>query len=289
MKMCMKPLDFFTFDLCEDRDYSKSLSFLMKSIRRFGFIEPVIALPNGSVVHGQGRCLAAKEIRYDEEIPCVIVDDWDEEDAREFGYIANKIGTKSKYNPETITKAMADHQMLKHYGYQTPKKKTDTEKNKFKAFDGIVTKRAHHKSGDFFYISFLKTTKKVDLGTIKKQAAFYDYIIEKMVEHISMTIKAKEGYCIIYAPKRRTLKGNIAELVAMKVGEKTNIKVYEDAIVCHNRDRIHPDFELTKEIPEENIILIDDIFTTGSTVQRCVELLENKNIQVLIGLCNKYS
>lgn len=284
----MKPLDFFKFDLCEERDYSKSQRLVKKSIIRYGFIVPVTAMNDGQMIAGRLRWLIAKELELD-SIPCVIVDNLDDDEAKEFGFIDNKIGTRSQYQSGVLDAAVEKYRALKHFGFRIATNKKKDDAPVYDAFPGMVKKREYSKCVNFFYVSFLRSKKKLDLSTIKHQPDFYNYVIEKMTEYISTVFKSTENICIVYSPKRRTLEGNIAERIALTVAERTGIKAYVDAIVCHNRDRIHPEFEVVTNIEEPNIILIDDILTSGATVQKCVELLEGKNIHVIVGLCNKYS
>ena len=53
-----------------------------------------------------------------------------------------------------------------------------------------------------------------------------------------------DDWCITHAPKRRHLERNFAALVAEALAQLLKVPFYEDAIVCHNRARLDPDFSL---------------------------------------------
>lgn len=53
-----------------------------------------------------------------------------------------------------------------------------------------------------------------------------------------------------------------------------------------NRHRINPELRILKQLDEKNVVIYDDILTTGSTVQAMRELLEGKNVIVIIGINN---
>lgn len=53
-----------------------------------------------------------------------------------------------------------------------------------------------------------------------------------------------------------------------------------------NRHRINPELRILKQVEEKNVVIYDDILTTGSTVQAMRELLEGKNVIVIIGINN---
>ena len=64
-----------------------------------------------------------------------------------------------------------------------------------------------------------------------------------------------------------------------------NIRFYENAIQCTDKDRLHPEFFLLRPVLEPNVIFYDDIITTGSTMVASYELLKDrKRVLPLIGI-----
>lgn len=92
----------------------------------------------------------------------------------------------------------------------------------------------------------------------------------------------RDDWCITHAPKRRHKERNFAALVAEDLSELLNIPFYEDAIVCHNRSRLDPDFALSFMPAQRSVILYDDIVTTGMTLKVARSLLTRADYHVLV-------
>lgn len=67
----------------------KQINNVAESIRRFGFIQPVVVDRQGVIVIGHCRTLAAKQLGM-EEVPCVYVDDLTEEEIKALRIVDNK-------------------------------------------------------------------------------------------------------------------------------------------------------------------------------------------------------
>lgn len=91
-----------------------------------------------------------------------------------------------------------------------------------------------------------------------------------------------DDWCITHAPKRRHLERNFAALVAEALAQLLKVPFYEDAIVCHNRARLDPDFSLDVMPAQRSVILYDDIVTTGMTLKVARSLLTRADYHVLV-------
>ena len=91
-----------------------------------------------------------------------------------------------------------------------------------------------------------------------------------------------DDWCITHAPKRRHLERNFAALVAEALAQLLKVPFYEDAIVCHNRVRLDPDFSLDVMPAQRSVILYDDIVTTGMTLKVARSLLTRADYHVLV-------
>lgn len=96
-------------------------------------------------------------------------------------------------------------------------------------------------------------------------------------------------WCVITSPKRRHKEKNFATLISERIGQKLDIPFYEDVAFCHSKQRVNAVYELNVLPKEPNIIVFDDIVTTGSTLAGMKHLLQplGKNLVFFTGINNK--
>lgn len=82
------------------RDNSNAVIPTMESIKRYGFIKPIICDKEGVIICGHTRYLAA--FRLGHEFVPVIYSDMDEEKAKHFRIADNKVAEKSEYDEEKL-------------------------------------------------------------------------------------------------------------------------------------------------------------------------------------------
>ena len=73
-------------------------------------------------------------------------------------------------------------------------------------------------------------------------------------------------WAILTTPKRRHTDFHFASAVCAGVSEMLGLKFHENAFTCKSKHRIDAIFEMNVTPQERNIILYDDIITTGSTI-----------------------
>jgi phosphoribosylpyrophosphate synthetase len=163
--------------------------------------------------------------------------------------------------------------------------------NKNQSFCDMTEKLKIHKKGAFYYLSFWESSEEgKDLTEIKSDNTMIDFFAAKFIEIIP-AIYGKNlksgGFCIITSPKRRHKEHNFASEICKTVSKKLDIKFYEDLIECKNKARINPDFSLKYKFPEKNVLVLDDIITTGSTLTAIFLLLkDDKNLHFIAGINN---
>lgn len=96
----------------------------------------------------------------------------------------------------------------------------------------------------------------------------------------------KADYVVVAAPKRRHPIRNFAEAVAMKLADKLGVRFIPDAFVAITHARMDPQINLRRPFAEPNVILYDDILTTGQTLMAMEKHLNDKNIIRIIGINN---
>ena len=87
---------------------------------------------------------------------------------------------------------------------------------------------------------------------------------------------------------RKAFKVNLeTEKVIEIVGkEELQIPFYQEAISAKTRQRINPTFTLNADIKENNVIVFDDILTTGATLIAVDKMLPGKNCLYVVGINN---
>lgn len=95
-------------------------------------------------------------------------------------------------------------------------------------------------------------------------------------------------FCIITTPRRRHADGyHFATEICKRLSDLTSIRFEPDVVASKNHKRLDPTFYRLKTPPERNLILYDDIITTGSTLLATRELFPEKNIITIVNVCNR--
>lgn len=74
---------------------------IAKSIKEFGFNDPIAVNGNKGIIEGHGRYLAAKELGM-EEVPCIILDNMTEEQERAYIIAHNKLTMNTGFDLEVL-------------------------------------------------------------------------------------------------------------------------------------------------------------------------------------------
>lgn len=127
------------------------------------------------------------------------------------------------------------------------------------------------------YCNFKKSKSGELLKKIKENSENAEYFAEIFALTVKKMLCNFDGWALATAPKRRHKENNFAERVCKIAADKIGIKFYADVFECKNKTRINPTFEVVKDIPENNVILYDDIITTGSTLETMHNCLTGKN------------
>lgn len=145
-----------------------------------------------------------------------------------------------------------------------------------------------HRRGEYYFTAFFKQSKEgVPLSLIKSPENV-DLFADKAVSLLRgiLGMKQVQDWVVITTPKRRHKEWNFAESVCKKIAERLNLEFIPDAVSAKNRRRINPEFTLAKSISHKNVVIFDDILTTGSTLRGVRDLLPDKNVISIIGINN---
>ena len=98
------------------------------------------------------------------------------------------------------------------------------------------------------------------------------------------------SWCLCTAPRRRhTECFHFATEICRAAASMLGLPFYEGAITCKNRDRLHPEMELVINPEEVNVILYDDVMTTGVTLREARQLLmaQGHNVVQVVAIRNQ--
>ena len=83
------------------RRNDEAVKYVMASIQKFNFQNPIIIDSNGIIIAGHTRYKAAIELGI-EEVPCIIADDLTEEQIKAFRLADNKVGEIAQWDNELL-------------------------------------------------------------------------------------------------------------------------------------------------------------------------------------------
>lgn len=147
-----------------------------------------------------------------------------------------------------------------------------------------------HQLGSLVYFSFCKRTKTgIPFSEIKQSAEYAVKFALEAISLISRLVNNTEDWAIITTPRRRHFDGfHFATSVCEHISSTLDIPFYRDAVQCINRSRLDPEFHLLRNIEKRNVIVFDDIITTGTTLKATRELLADRDfILNIVGINNR--
>lgn len=145
-------------------------------------------------------------------------------------------------------------------------------------------------------VNFISVWKKSLYGRLLSEIKEDDDMVEVFAETVGNTITdvlgknlSEGGWAIVTAPRRRHVERNFATLVSLRIADRLHIPFYEDIIHCKSKQRMNAVFTISQVPSEPNIIVFDDIVTTGSTLASIKQAFEkyNKNLLFFTGINNK--
>jgi len=136
-----------------------------------------------------------------------------------------------------------------------------------------------------------KSIKGRHLTEIKEDDSMVELFSTKLTDVILRVFGTRlnnDTWAICATPKRRHLTNNFACRIASQIATNIGIRYYEDVALSDTRERIDKVYTLGTLPSEQNLIILDDFVTTGSTLLSMKRLLEplGKNLVFVVGINN---
>lgn len=133
-------------------------------------------------------------------------------------------------------------------------------------------------NGDIIVTSFFEVGKTGKLILeIKEDPNNVPVFADNLCDYLDRTLGSnitKSGWCLITTPRRRHKEGfHFATEICRNAAEQIGIPFYSDAFESKNRNRIIPDFKMLIKPAERNVVIYDDIITTGQTIKTVRQML----------------
>jgi ParB-like chromosome segregation protein Spo0J len=79
----------------------EQIAQIAASIKEWGFTNPVLIEPDGGIIAGHGRVLAAQRLNLD-EVPCIIAEGWTDAQKRAYVIADNKLALNAGWDNELL-------------------------------------------------------------------------------------------------------------------------------------------------------------------------------------------
>ena len=273
------------------RNNEASVPRVAASIREFGFLQPIVCDRDGVILAGHTRYAAARSLGLT-KVPVLYADDLTPEQARAYRLADNKAGEESLWLEDVLSAElealdgapfeMADFGFDESDEERRRKSWSVTEKR-----CGLVPDITIRRKCGYLYTTFYKTGKQGrPITEIKEDPRNVRLFADSLCDYLQQTLGnnlSSGGWCLCTTPRRRHKEGfHFSTEICRDAAAQLYVPFYEDAVTARNRDRIDPEFTMEKDPAEKNVILYDDILTTGSTVRETRRLLLEAGHTVIV-------
>ncbi len=275
------------------RDNAASVPRVAASIREFGFLQPIVCDGDGIILAGHTRYEAAKSLGM-KEVPVLYATGLSGEQGKAYRLADNRAGEDSAWIEDLLTAELESLPAgMEEFGFGPPgeiRRRSSWRTAERRC--GLKKKVTLRTKCGFGYTSFFSTGREGrTLEEIKGDPGNIPVFADNLADYLLQAYGVLEGngWCLCTTPRRRHREGvhfstEICRLAARQLG----IPFHEDTVTAGNRGRIEPEFTLAGVPPEDNVILYDDILTTGITVRETRGLLleAGKTVPVVIAIRN---
>ena len=163
---------------------------------------------------------------------------------------------------------------------------------------GVRGKKPHNLTvfSPTYYVGFYR--KSLHLFKFKKKTIFAESYA-KLILDMNLVDKTADFITFVPMTKRQIRERgyNQAEVLARKISKLSNVPIKELLIktveteaqhtlkFSERKKNLRGIYSVTEDVKDLNIIIVDDIITTGSTLCECAATLYRKGAKNVIGLC----
>ena len=269
------------------RRNGEAVDAVAASIKEYGFRSPIIIDKNNEVINGHTRLKAAKKLKM-KEVPCIRVEDLTEEQIKAFRLIDNKTAELSDWDPDKLAEELLglDFDLEFEFDFSDDlKKRKKWAKDKIRC--DLKDKLGLKRCNDTYYHSLFKTSKTGEaLEDLKKEenVPLFARTAAELIQHTLQGILIDGDWCILTTPRRRHREGfHFATEVCRLISDIIEVPFYENAFESENTRRMDPIFNMLIDPPQKNVIIYDDILTTGYTMQEVkTQLTDSGHVTFLV-------
>lgn len=108
LKLERRPVgDLVPYEANSKRHGDEDVSAISRSIEQFGFNDPIAVTPDGVIIEGHGRWMAAQRLGLD-DVPVLVIEGLEEADYDLYRIAHNKIALTSQFNFPALYEALQD-------------------------------------------------------------------------------------------------------------------------------------------------------------------------------------
>ena len=263
------------------------------SIKEYGFKSPILITEGNVVINGHTRLKAAKKLGLD-QVPCVVAHGLTEKQIRQYRLIDNKTSEYAAWDKDLLAGELEDLDLnldydfdfsedIKHWApWGTTKKLCDLKERPALRTQNGIWLHGLFKCG--------KTGKSLEEIKTPEYVQYFAETAARFVQESLGPNLRTGGWCVVTTPRRRHKEGfHFATEVCRGISETIGAPFYEDVLTCANRARLDPLMEQVRFPQEKNVILYDDIWTTGTTLRISREMLIDSGYTVfpVISIINR--
>lgn len=155
----------------------------------------------------------------------------------------------------------------------------------------------HYDRGSSIWLHKPPVSTSIYRFKYQNQRSYGEYYAKKLAEHCGRFIRAWNPDLIIpiplHAVRRRKRGYNQAEILAVQLGKLTGIPADTEGLVrirssspqkqlgsWERRQNMNNVFEISRNFtPDTSILLIDDIYTTGNTIDAAAQRLKKSGVE----------